>query len=268
MKMGTSNFLVQVQRRIKSHTYLLGRLRLALAFFIGLYSPLTLSADLADSADRFTANCVAGLERTGGRGANAAPAYCGCMAKAASEFNGDSAGMLAVMEAPIERKVAIFQSQNDTNKKIISACVTRIEEVYGVASNAPANTAANITSKNANQPQGIWADPDVMQAIQAINLSASQAKVFKASATKFSNDLRIAAEKILRESLDINRKLKKKRRVLVKRMDAQVMAVLKDDQKAQYQAFSVILVDKIKNLGRDNQVDQSKCMGMGMGNCG
>ena len=41
--MGTSNFLVQVQRRIKSHTYLLGRLRLALAFFIGLYSPLTLS---------------------------------------------------------------------------------------------------------------------------------------------------------------------------------------------------------------------------------
>jgi len=265
MKMGTSNFLVQVQRRIKSHIYLLGRLHLALAFFVGLYSPLTLSAD---SADRFTANCVAGLERTGGRGANAAPAYCGCMAKAASEFNGDSAGMLAVMEAPIERKVAIFQSQNDTDKKIISACVTRIEEMYGVASNALANTAANITSKNANQPRGIWADPDVMQAIQAINLSASQAKVFKASATKFSNDLRIAAEKILRESLDINRKLKKKRRVLVKRMDAQVMAVLKDDQKAQYQAFSVILVDKIKNLGRDNQVDQSKCMGMGMGNCG
>ena len=261
MKMGTSNFLVQVQRRIKSHTYLLGRLHLALAFFIGLYSPLTLSAD---STDRFTANCVAGLERTGGRGANAASAYCGCMAKAASEFNGDSAGMLAVMEAPINRKVAIFQSQNDTNKKIISACVTRIEEVYGVASNA----LANITSKNANQPQGIWADPDVMQAIQAINLSASQAKVFKASATKFSNDLRIAAEKILRESLDINRKLKKKRRVLVKRLDAQVMAVLKDDQKAQYQAFSAILVDKVKNLGRDNQVDQSKCMGMGMGNCG
>ena len=48
-------------------------------------------------------------------------------------------------------------------------------------------------------------------------------------------------------------------------LKVQVMAVLKDDQKAQYQAFSVILVDKIKNLGRDNQVDQSKCMGMGMG---
>lgn len=259
--MRASNFSMQIQERTNSHGNLLAVSCLALALLLGLNSPLARSAD---SDSQFTERCVAGLDRTGGRGANAAPAYCGCMAKAASEFNGDLAGMLAVMQAPIANKVGTFQSQSDINKKIISACVTRIEEIYGGASTSPVNTA----SQGADQPKGIWADAQVMQAIQAINLTTSQAQVFKASATKFSNDLRTASEKILRESLDINRKLKKKRRVLVKRMDAEVMAVLESDQKAQYRAFSATLANKIKNLGRDNQVDQSKCMGMGMGNCG
>ena len=259
--MATSIILVQVQRLTKSNSNLLLNACLALAFFLGLYSPISLSAD---SSDQFAARCIAGLELNGGRGANAASAYCGCMAKAASEFNGDSGGMLAVMEAPIERKIAIFQSQNDTNKKIISACVTRVEEVYGAAE----NVALKTTTENAKQPQGVWADPDVTQAIQAISLSAAQAKMFKASATKFSIDLRVASEKILRESLDINRKLKKKRRVLIKRMDAEVIAVLENSQKSQYQAFSAILMDKIKNAGRDDQVDQNRCLGMGMGKCG
>ncbi len=259
--MGTSSCLAQVLRRARTNSSLLRSTYLALIIFIGLYSPITLSAD---SDDQFAPACVVGLERTGGRGANAAAAYCGCMAKASGEFNGDSVGMLAVMEAPLESKGVVFGAQNDTNKKIISACVTRIEEVHGVAVDKVAKKTAGIQ----NQPQGIWADSDVIAAIRAINLSASQAKVFKASATKFSNDLRIASEKILRESLDIDRKLKKKRRVLVKRMGVEVVAVLENDQVAHYQAFSNVLAGKIKNVGRDNEVDQTKCMGRGMGNCG
>lgn len=259
--MGTSRFLIQVQRLTKSNSNLRVCMCLAFALFMGLYSPLTLSAD---SVGRFTANCVAGLESTGGRGALAASAYCGCMVKASDEFNGDSAGILAVMEAPINSKVAVFRSQNDTNKKIISACVSRIEEVYGVGENAVAKQA----TENTNQVQGVWADRDVTAAIQAINLSPSQAKVFKTSATKFSNDLRMAAEKIIRESLDTNRRLKKKQRVLIKRMGAEVMAVLENDQKAQYQAFSAILADKIKNLGRDEQAGETKrCLWLANNQC-
>ncbi len=258
--MGTSNFVIQVLRPSKTNSKLLGSIYLAFVVFIGLYSPITLSAS---SGDQFTAACVAGVESTGGRGSNAAAAYCGCMAKAASEFNGDSAGLLAVIEAPLESKVVVFRAQNDISKQIISACVTRVEEVYGIAE----NVAAKTTSENANQPQGIWADSDVTEAVQAINLSASQAKVFKASATKFSNDFRVAAEKIIRESLDTNRKLKKKQRVLIKRMDAEIMTVLESDQKVRYQDFSKLLANKMKTLGRDNSVgDTKRCMWMT--NCG
>ena len=232
-----------------------------LAIFFGLFSSVT---TLANADDNFLSDCVAGLETTGGRGSNAAGAYCGCMAKASAQFNGDSSGMLAVMQAPIDDKTVIFRAQNDINKNIISSCVTRVEEVFGVAGDLAVEKAGGETS----QPQGIWADSEVIAAIQAINMKPSQAKVFKASATKFSNDLRAASEKILRESLDINRKIKKKRRVLSKRMDKEVIAILDRDQIAQYRAFSSLLAEKISNLGRDNQVDQNRCLAMGMGKCG
>jgi hypothetical protein len=54
------------------------------------------------------------------------------MSKAAKQFQGDASGLLAVMRSPVAAKMTAFQSQSETNKKIISACVTRIEEVYGL----------------------------------------------------------------------------------------------------------------------------------------
>ena len=157
--MRTSSCLAQVLRQARTNSSLLRSTYLALIILIGLYSPITLSAD---PDDQFAVACVVGLERTGGRGANAAAAYCGCMAKASGEFNGDSAGMLAVMEAPLESKGLVFRAQNDTNKKIISACVARIEEVHGVA----AEKGAKKTAGMQNQPQGFWADSDVVVAIR------------------------------------------------------------------------------------------------------
>ena len=51
-------------------------------------------------------------------------------------------------------------------------------------------------------------------------------------------------------------------------MDKEVIAILDRDQIAQYRAFSSLLAEKISNLGRDNQVDQNRCLAMGMGKCG
>ena len=103
-----------------------------------------------------------------------------------------------------------------------------------------------------SQPDVPYVDtpPEVVEAIRLINLNAAQAKVFKASATTYSNDLRTATAKIFRDKLDIKRKLNKKQRVLAKRMDAQVLEVLNKDQIEAYQAFSKTLDEKVKSFGR------------------
>jgi hypothetical protein len=204
-----------------------------------LLSPATVSADVDD---QWTNSCVAGLETNGGRGSNAAGAYCACMAKAAGQFSGEPAGLLAVMQAPVAQKTALYNKQNNTNKRIISACAVRVEEVYGVVEKK--NAAGN------DQPIGVWADPQVLDAIRAINLNASQAKIFRASATKYGDDLRAATAKIFRDRLDIKRKMKKKQRVLAKRMDDEIMASLNNEQVSAYQTFTTLLSDKVKALGR------------------
>ena len=143
------------------------------------------------------------------------------MSKAAKQFQGDASGLLAVMRSPVAAKMTAFQSQSETNKKIISACVTRIEEVYGLVAERPAiETRA---------PSGIWADPSVIEAIRSINFSSSQAKVFKGAATDFSNDLRKATAKILRDDSDTRRRVKKTQRKLLNRMDKKVSVVLESD---------------------------------------
>lgn len=210
-----------------------------LLLVIATTAPVVASADLDD---QWTDSCVAGLKNTGGRGSNAAGAYCACMAKAAGQFSGEPAGLLAVMQAPVSQKTALYNQQNDTNKRIISACAVRVEEAYGVVEK-------KIAAEN-DQPIGVWADPQVLDAIRAINLNASQAKVFRASATKYGDDLRAATAKIFRDRLDIKRKLKKKQRVLAKRMDDEIMASLNSEQVSAYQTFSTLLSDKIKAPGR------------------
>jgi hypothetical protein len=165
------------------------------------------------------------------------------MVKAANDFDGDLAGLLAVMQAPAGEKTSVYQAQKTKNKGIISACVTRVEEVYGVVKPAQAEQAAP-------QARGVWGDPEVAQAIRAIGLGPMQAKVFRESATKFSTDMQQATAKIFRDKLDIKRKLKKKRRVLAKRMDAEVVAVLMSAQIPAYEAFSKILGKKMQAQGR------------------
>ena len=180
----------------------------------------------ADTDQQWTAACVAGIKATGGRGSNAPVAYCGCMSKAAKQFQGDASGLLAVMRSPVAAKMTAFQSQSETNKKIISACVTRIEEVYGLVAERPAiETRA---------PSCIWADPSVIEAIRSFNFSSSQAKVFKGAATDFSNDLRKATAKILRDDSDTRRRVKKTQRKLLNRMDKKVSVVLESDQLSRY----------------------------------
>jgi hypothetical protein len=197
----------------------------------------------ADAGEQWTGSCVVGVEAGGGRGSNAAPAYCDCMANAAEQFSGDLTGLLAVMQAPATEKLAIYNTQSDKNKRIIGACAAKIEESFGAAvKQAPA--------AESNQGRGFWGDPEVVAAIRLINLNAAQAKVFKASATTYSNDLRTATAKIFRDKLDIKRKLKKKQRVLAKKMDAQVLEVLNKDQIEAYQAFSKTLDEKVKSFGR------------------
>ena len=222
---------------------------LAVALLLGLANGATV---YADTGDQWTSACVAGLENNGGRGSNAATAYCGCMAKASVQFSGDPAGMLAVMASPMEGKMAAFEAQSVTNKKIISACVMRVEEVYGVAESQGAAAT--------NPPKGIWANPDVIAAILAIDFSASQAKVFKAAATDFSNNLRKATAKILRDDSDTRRRVKKTQRTLLKRLDEKVTTVLGSNQIARYQGFSNILLEKIEEsvrLGSGDFLDTS-----------
>ncbi len=197
----------------------------------------------ADAGDQWTDSCAIGLENTGGRGSNAAAAYCACMSKAAGQFNGNLEALLTVVQAPVEQKTAIYNELNDTNRRIISACAVRVEEAFGVVESKP--PAAQ------EQPKGIWADPQVLDAIRAINFNAAQALVFKASATKYSNDLRAATAKIFREKLDIKRKIKKKQRVLAKRMDGEVMAVLDANQTAAYKTFVKTFSERVKaSFGR------------------
>ena len=206
----------------------------------------------ADADAHWQAECIAGVEGNGGRGSNAANAYCGCMAKTSVQFSGDPAGMLAVMASPMEGKMAAFEAQSVTNKKIISACVMRVEEVYGVAESQGAAAT--------NPPKGIWANPDVIAAILAIDFSASQAKVFKAAATDFSNNLRKATAKILRDDSDTRRRVKKTQRTLLKRLDEKVTTVLGSNQIARYQGFSNILLEKIEEsvrLGSGDFLDTS-----------
>ncbi len=211
------------------------------AMFVGLASAVPVYAD-ADADESWTDACVAGIQATGGRGSNAPLAYCGCMSKASNQFQGDSSGLLAVMRSPVETKMTEFESQSITNKKIISACVKRVEEVYGVV--------AEQSATGAGQPKGIWADPDVIEAIRSIDFNARQAKVFKSAATDFSNDLRKATAKILRDDSDTRRRVKKAQRILFKRMNEKMSAVLQGNQLKQYQVFSDVLLEKIRESVR------------------
>lgn len=74
----------------------------------------------ADTDQQWTAACVAGIKATGGRGSNAPVAYCGCMSKAAKQFQGDASGLLAVMRSPVAAKMTAFQSQSETNKRSLA----------------------------------------------------------------------------------------------------------------------------------------------------
>ena len=195
-----------------------------LLLFLVTAAPASAGAD-----DQWTNSCVAGLETNGGRGSNAAAAYCACMSQAAVQFNGDLAGLLAVMQAPVAEKMPVYSAQSVTNKRIISACGAKVEEAFGVADTK--------TAAPQGKAGGVWADPEVVAAVREINLNAAQAQVFKAAVSKYSNDLRAATAKIFRDKLDIKRKLKKKQRVLAKRMDEEVIEVLEPNQIAPYNAF-------------------------------
>ena len=215
-----------------------------LTLLISLFASAVPIAANADLADQWTDSCIAGLKTNGGRGSNAAGAYCGCMSKAAGQFGGDLAGMLAVMQAPAETKTNVYKAQSDTNKGIISACVARIEEVFGLAEEKVQGAARD-------QTKGVWGDPKVIEAARKINLNAVQAQVFKASVTQYSDDLKAATAKIFRDKLDIKRKLKKKRRVLAKRRDEEVMAVLEAKQIEPYKAFVEIFNEAVRaSFGR------------------
>ena len=217
---------------------------LAVALLLGLANGATV---YADTGDQWTSACVAGLENNGGRGSNAATAYCGCMAKASDQFGGELPGLLAVMASPMVSKMAVFEAQSLTNKKIISTCVKRVEEVFGVITEQSAT--------DIDQPKGIWGDPDVIEAIHSIDFSASQAKVFKSAATDFSNDLRKATARILRDDSDTRRRVKKTQRFLLKRMDEKMFAVLASNQRPRYQTFSQLLLEKIKESVRIGSAD-------------
>ena len=195
-----------------------------LLLFLVTAAPASAGAD-----DQWTNSCVAGLETNGGRGSNAAAAYCACMSQAAVQFNGDLAGLLAVMQAPVAEKMPVYSAQSVTNKRIITACGAKVEEAFGVADTK--------TAAPQGKAGGVWADPEVVAAVREINLNAAQAQVFKAAVSKYSNDLRAATAKIFRDKLDIKRKLKKKQRVLAKRMDEEVIEVLEPNQIAPYNAF-------------------------------
>ena len=201
----------------------------------------------ADTDQQWTDACVAGINATGGRGSNAPVAYCGCMSKAAKQFQGDASGLLAVMQSPLRRKMDLYEAQSVTNKKIISACVKRVEEVYGVV-------AVQVAAETA-EPKGIWADPGVIEAIRSINFSSSQAKVFNRAATDFSNDLRKATAKILRDDSDTRRRVKKTQRKLLNRMDKKVSVVLESHQLSRYQVFSALLLEKIRASTRSGSGD-------------
>jgi hypothetical protein len=210
--------------------YLAKRFSRYTAFVTLLLLFLVTAAPVYAGADnQWTNSCVAGLETNGGRGSNAAAAYCACMSQAAVQFNGDLAGLLAVMQAPVAEKMPVYSAQSVTNKRIISACGAKVEEAFGVADTK--------TAAPQGKAGGVWADPEVVAAVREINLNAAQAQVFKAAVTKYSNDLRAATAKIFRDKLDIKRKLKKKQRVLAKRMDEEVIEVLEPNQIAPYNAF-------------------------------
>ena len=208
----------------------------------------------ADTDQQWTDACVAGIKATGGRGSNAPTAYCGCIYNAADQFQGDFSGLLAVMQSPLGDKMDTFEAQSVTNKKIISACVQKVEEVYGVVAQAP--------DKGAGQGKGIWADPEVIEAIRAINFNNSQAMVFNSAATNFSNDLRKATAKILRDDSDTRRRVKRTQRRFLKRMDEEVLVVLERNQVARYQVFSALLLEKIKASTRQGSGDILDAVGI------
>ena len=217
-------------------------------FFVVIWVGLASGTLVYAATDQqWTDACVAGIKETGGRGSNAPVAYCGCMSKAANQFQGDASGLLAVMQSPLRRKMDLYEAQSVTNKKIISACVKRVEEVYGVV-------AVQVAAETA-EPKGIWADPEVIEAIRSINFSSSQAKVFKSAATDFSNDLRKATAKILRDDSDTRRRVKKTQRKLLNRMDKKVSVVLESHQLSRYQVFSALLLEKIRASTRSGSGD-------------
>jgi hypothetical protein len=160
------------------------------------------------------------------------------MSQAAVQFNGDLAGLLAVMQAPVAEKMPVYSAQSVTNKRIISACGAMVEEAFGVADTK--------TAAPQGKAGGVWADPEVVAAVREINLNAAQAQVFKAAVSKYSNDLRAATAKIFRDKLDIKRKLKKKQRVLAKRMDEEVIEVLEPNQISPYNAFVETFNEAVK----------------------
>lgn len=230
---------LSTQSSALSDGYLAKRLSRYTAFVTLLLLFLVTAAPASAGADdQWTSSCVAGLETNGGRGSNAAAAYCACMSQAAVQFNGDLAGLLAVMQAPVAEKMPVYSAQSVTNKRIISACGAMVEEAFGVADTK--------TAAPQGKAGGVWADPEVVAAVREINLSAAQAQVFKAAVSKYSNDLRAATAKIFRDKLDIKRKLKKKQRVLAKRMDEEVIEVLEPNQISPYNAFVETFNEAVK----------------------
>lgn len=226
----------------------LAKLCLSLIFLAGAFA--TNALVYADSTTDWSKACVAGLASSGGRGSSAADAYCRCMSNAADQYEGDSSGLLAVMQAPLEEKVAVYSVQTGVNKQIIGACLQRVEKTAGglpVEKPAPASV----------RPRGIWADADVIDAIRSIALNTDQRKVFKTAASEFSDALRTATAKIIRDKLDIKRRLTKKQRVLAKRMDEKVIAVLAEKQVANYEAFRDVFTNKLRSLSTVKPIPSS-----------
>ena len=113
-----------------------------------------------------------------------------------------------------------------------------MEEAYGIVAERPVTETS--------EPRGIWANPDVINAIRFINFNNCQAKVFKSAATDFSNDLRKATAKILRDDSDTRRRVKRTQRKSLKRMDEEVSVALESIYLAHYQVFSALPMEKIR----------------------
>lgn len=99
----------------------------------------------------------------------------------------------------------------------------------------------------AENPGGAWADPEVLKAALAIDMTDEQKPKFGSGITGFFNCRIDAFKRVMkaRDNVDIERKMKSKMNGCQRRMDKEMAGFLSKEQMPKYEIYRDTLISKL-----------------------